>query len=294
MKKTYLSILCVCITVLVWAQQDTITPQDEQLINEKLSITQEMDKRVIDLQNNILDNREKILENQSEIHDLFITNIGAQEVLWAILGGFLSLLGGSTYVKQYYRKKINKDVTALQKQHTDAIDEIKVAKNEMIQRIHNMEMENKTLREQSQILIIGETSTGRNNTLESIFVEGSAKVKFNHTYVKIPNLNIRQLEEALLQEEIQDIEDFQLVIIDNCRAANRQWEGRNHDKRLFIFTEAILKRKTAVLYFSDDLYFPTNDDYEALENKHFLGFANAHPRVYTNAMELLKVESLFG
>lgn len=294
MKKTYLSILCVCITILVCAQQDSITPQEEHLVKDKLSITQEIDQRVIDLQNNILDNREKIIENQSEIHDLFITNIGAQEVLWGVLGGLLSFLGAGAYLKHYYRKRIDKDVTALQQQHEDAIDEIKVAKNEMVLRIHNTEKENKTLREISQILIIGETSTGRNDTLEDIFVEGSAKVKFNHTYVKIRNLNIRQLEEALLQEEIQDLEDFQLVIIDNCRAANRQWEGQDHDKRLFIFTEAILKRKTAVLYFSDDLYFPTNDDYETLENKHFLGFANAHPRVYTNTMELLKVESLFG
>ena len=119
-------------------------------------------------------------------------------------------------------------------------------------------------------------------------------MKFNCTYVKIDKLNIGHVDDALLKEKIQDLEDFQLVIIDASRAANRTWEGEYHSKRMLPFTKGILEKHVAVLYFSDDQYFPTNDDYEMLENKHFLAFANAHSRVYTNTMELLKVESLFS
>ena len=291
MKTLYiLPLLWICMTMPSWGQQDSIEVQEITPVKDKLSITQEMDKRVIEMNKENLDIRKEVIENKSEISGLFINKIG----FLGIFASLLSFLTVVVYLRRYYRKKIDKDVAVLVKKQENAVLEVEKAKNQMILRIHNTEMENKTLRDKSKILIIGETATGRNDTLESIFVEGSTKVKFNCTYIKIGKLNMGHVEEALLKKKIQDLEDFQLVIIDNSRAANRIWEGDYHRKRMLPFTKDILEKNVAVLYFSDDQYFPTNDDYEMLENKHFLAFANAHSRVYTNTMELLKVHSLFS
>ncbi|PTX59824.1 hypothetical protein C8N46_108137 [Kordia periserrulae] len=305
MKKS-IFILAISFSVLLIAQDKTQTTEIKESNNISESyMLQHVGKEVNALQKDILKNREQSLENKNEIDNLFFTKIGSQGLLIGLISGLFAFFGIGFYLKSYLKQQINNNVVALEKECDDSIMQVQKIENETLLRIQNTEIVNADLRAKSRILIISETATPINDTLEQIFEKSTAGVAFNCEHIRIDSLSFEQAKIAVLNlknEETKEnkglhISDFDMVILDNCDAENRQWiDHRNNKdgfrKEILIFTNEFLKLKIGFLYFSSDQRFPSNEqEFRNLKNRFLLDYVNSHAHVYANAMNVLKLKN---
>lgn len=295
MKKTFF-IIAISFSLLLIAQDNTPTQETTVLTNiSESQVQQKIDREVNAINKDILDNRERTLENKNEISNLFITKIGTQGLLISL---FLSLLGFFSlgyYLKEYLKRKINKNVVSLTQECDSSIEKVKELEKETIIRIQNTEIENADLRAKSQILLISETSTPINDTIEHIFEKNSAKVAFNCVHIRIKELSFKQVEIALANMGNLLPSDFDMMVLDNCDAENRYWKGAHFETHILSFTEEFLSREIGVLYFSNDQRFPSRSlDFRKTPNKYLLDYVNSHAHVYNNAMNVLKLKNLYS
>ncbi len=308
MKKT-LFILAISFSLVLIAQDSTNTKvvKDSSNISESY-VQQQIDKEINSLQKDILNNREQSLENKDDINNLFFTKLGAQGLLIGLISGLFAFFGIGYYLKMYLKQKINKDIVALEEEYDNSIKQVQKIEKETLLRILNTEIENTDLRVKSRILLISETTTPVNDTLEQIFEKSTAGVAFNCEHIRIKSLSFEQAKIAVLNiknEESKEnkglhISDFDMVILDNCDAENRHWldHGNNKDefrKEMLIFAGEFLKLKIGFLYFSGDQRFPSNEQgFRNLKNRYLLDYVNSHAHVYANAMNVLKLQNLYS
>lgn len=292
MKKiTFITILSF--VMLLSAQQDINqvqeVPRQTTDISEIL-LQQKIDKEVNSLNKDILENTKRAINNENRIDDLVITKIGLHGFLLTLLLTFLSIFG----IDQIIRRKTDKKAIELKKKFQDSIKNVREAEIRTIEHIKNSEKDNKELRGKSQILLVNEVTTPVNEDLDRIFKKGSSKVQFNCTEVNIPELTYKKIENALENPNSPHPTDFELIIIDNSSADGRKWDQTVLNKDLIRLTKKLLSKGIAVLYYSNDLYFPSeHSEYKNLPNKHLLTYANVVPNLYNNAMTVLKLQSLY-
>lgn len=292
MKKT-IFILAVSLSVLIMAQQRNPPVQKTTLSTQVIEsqVQQKINSEVNVLRKEILDNRERMLSNEHKIGNLFISKLGTQGFLISLLGFF----GLGYYLREFLKRKINKNVTALEQECETSVKKVKEIENDTILRIQNTEVENADLRKKSKILIISETSTPVNDTIEHLFEKKSAKINFNYTHIRIKELSFKQVEIALAYEGNILPSDFDMMILDNCDAENRYWKGDHFKTHIVNFTKEFLTRKVGVLFFSNDQRFPSRDlVFRNIPNRYLLDYVNSHAHLYANAMNVLKLKNLLG
>ena len=184
---------------------------------------------------------------------------------------------------------------SLESECDGSIDKVREIERETLLRIQNTEIENADLRAKSQILLISETATPINDTIEHIFEKKTAKVAFNCVHIRIKELSFKQVEIALANKGNLLPSDFDIMVLDNCDAENRFWEGDHFNKNIINFMEKFLSKQIGVLFFSDNQRInPNLLDMRALPNKFLLGFVNSHAQLYSNTMNVLKLKNLYS
>ncbi len=294
MKKT-LFITLISFSVLLVAQQKNRVIQEiiPATISES-EVQQKIDKEFNPLYKGILENKERTLENKNEINNLFITKLGTQGLLISLFLSLVGFFGLRYYLKEYLKRKIIKSVISLEKECESSIEKVEEIKKDTILRIQNTEKENADLRAKSQILIISETSTPVNDTIEYVFEKKSAKVSFNHVHIRIKELSFKQVEIALANKGNLLPSNFDMMILDNNDAENRYWEGNHFEMNIVNFTKEFLIRKIGVLYFSGDQRFPSrNSAFRNIPNRYLLDYVNSHAHLYVNTMNVLKLKNLY-
>lgn len=289
MKKIFFLIL-VCFSFLLIAQNDTQKKQTEEFENISHSlIQQKIDIESNKLTKDILVNRQDIIDNKSKIKNLFVYKFS----LWVALLGLLSLLGGSFLIKGLLKKKVYNRIASFEKECDNSIEVIKKVQRETAKRIENTEKENKDLRAKSKILIIRETETTVNSTIEQVFKENTSVI-FNYVEIKIKGLSYREVEIELSSLGNILPTDFDLVVLDNCDADKRKWKGDQFNDQILNFTEKFLSQEIGFLYFSSDQRFPNRGlKFRNTPNKYLLAFVNAHANLYSNVMTVLKIKKLY-
>jgi len=295
--KKVLFIIMASLSVLIIAQQknekiqlepiakNTYEPQIEQKLGEKMNALKE----------DILENKKQTFENKNDINNLFITKIGTQGLLISLLLGVLGFFGIRHSLAQYFKRKVNKNVISLEKECENSIKKVQEMRKDTILRIKSVEVENKNLREKSQILLISETPTPPNDTIEQIFKKESVKVTFNYVHIQVKELSFKEVKIALADKGNFLPTDFDIMILDNCDADKRKWESEYFNTNIIGFIESFLSEKIGVLYFSDDIRInPNVSKMKNLSHRYIFGFANSHAQVYPNAMNILRNKHLFA
>ncbi|MDY8134685.1 hypothetical protein U0D62_03705 [Aquimarina sp. 2201CG5-10] len=286
----------ISFTALLSAQKKNNITQETISTNiSESEIQQKIDKEFNPLYKEVLENKERTLENKNEINNLFITKLGTQGIIISLFLSLVGFFGLKYYLKEYLKRKITKSVVSLEKECESSIEKVKEIKKDTILRIQNTEKENADLRAKSQILIISETSTPVNDTIERIFAKKSSKVSFNHVHIRIKELSFKQVEIALANKGNLLPSDFDLMILDNNDAENRYWEGNHFKMNIVNFTKEFLIREIGVLYFSGDQRFPSRDlEFRNIENRYLLDYVNSHAHLYANTMNVLKLKNLYA
>ncbi|WP_299884315.1 hypothetical protein [uncultured Lacinutrix sp.] len=293
MKKT---LFIISLSVLLIAQQKNKDIQEASIAkkNYEPQLEQKLGEKVNSLHEDILNNKEQTLENKNNISNLFITKLGTQGLLISLFFSVLGFFGLGYYLKQYLKKKINKNVISLERECDISIKKVEKIKDDTILRIQNTEKLNKDLRTKSQILLISETSTPVNDTIEHIFEKESAKVAFNCVHIRIKELSFKQVKTVLANKGNLLPSDFNMMVLDNCDAENRYWEGEHYTRNILNFTAEFLTRKVGVLYFSNDQRFPSRDiAFRNVPNRYLLDYVNSHAHLYANTMNVLKLQNLY-
>lgn len=294
--KKIIFIITISFSMFLMAQDNKST----QEIDTKSAVTEtylqlKIDKEVNALNKDILDNRERTLENKNEINNLFITKLSTQGLLISLVLSLLGFFSLGYYLKEYLKSKISKNVVSLESECDSSIDKVREIERETLLRIQNTEIENADLRAKSQILLISETATPVNDTIEHIFERKTAKVAFNCVHIRIKELSFKQVEIALANKGNLLPSDFDIMVLDNCDAENRFWEGEHFNKNIINFMEKFLSKQIGVLFFSDNQRInPNLLDMRALPNKFLLGFVNSHAQLYSNTMNVLKLKNLYS
>jgi len=294
--KKIIFIITISFSMFLMAQDNKST----QEIDTKSAVTEtylqlKIDKEVNALNKDILDNRERTLENKNEINNLFITKLSTQGLLISLVLSLLGFFSLGYYLKEYLKSKISKNVVSLESECDGSIDKVREIERETLLRIQNTEIENADLRAKSQILLISETATPINDTIEHIFEKKTAKVAFNCVHIRIKELSFKQVEIALANKGNLLPSDFDIMVLDNCDAENRFWEGDHFNKNIINFMEKFLSKQIGVLFFSDNQRInPNLLDMRALPNKFLLGFVNSHAQLYSNTMNVLKLKNLYS
>ncbi|MBC8753930.1 hypothetical protein H2O64_04560 [Kordia sp. YSTF-M3] len=292
MKKT-IFIITVSFVMLLTAQHDTNQTQEvlpKTNTTSEIIVQQRIDKEVNSINKDILENTKRTMDNENRINDLFITKVGLQGFLLTLLLTFLSIFG----IDQIIKRKIDKKTKALNKKFQKSIDNVREAEIRTIQHIKNSEQDNKKLRGQSQILLINEVTTPVNEDLERIFMKGSSKVQFNCTEVNVRELTYEEIRKELVNKGGLHPTKFKLVIFDNSSADGRKWDQPYLEDYLIPLTKELVSKGIAVLYYSNDLNFPSwQSDFKSITNKHLLTYAKAVPNLYNNAMTVLKLQNLY-
>ncbi|WP_025663187.1 hypothetical protein [Aquimarina megaterium] len=274
-------IIAINFTMLLMAEQDS-NPVQETLLqtnDSEILIQQKINKEINSLNKDILENTKRTITNENKIEHLFITKVGIQGVLIALILTFLGIFGLDKTIKRKFQKSINS---------------VKEAEIRTILHIKNSERDNEELRAQSKILLVNEVTTPVNEDLERIFIKGSSKVQFNCTQINIKELTYKQIKNELVNQKGPHPTDFELVIFDNSSADGRKWDKTCLDDDMIPLTKEFLNRGIGVLYYSNDQFFPSHHlEYKNIPNKHLLTYANVVPHLYNNAMTLLKLQNLY-
>jgi len=290
MKKT-IFIITLCTALLLMGQQKIQVQEKIVQTNDSEILTQQKTNHEINLFNkDILENTRRIITNENNISNLFITKIGVQGLLLTLLLSFLSIFG----INKIFKEKTSKKIKELKEEFQNSIDNVKEAEIRTIQHIKNAEIENEKLRGKSQILLVNEVSTAINKDLELIFKKGSSKVQFNCTQVNIRELTYKKIKNELVNQKGPDPTDFDLIIFDNSSAEGRQWNTPHIDDNLISLSKELLGKEIGILYYSNDQFFPSrHSEYNNIPNKHLLTYANVVPNLYSNAMTVLKLKNLY-
>lgn len=291
MKKIAL-IMTISFAMLLTAQNDTSEVQEaSRLANDsEILMQQKIDREVNALNRDILENTKHTINNQNKIEHLFITKVGVQGIVLTLVLTFLSIFG----IDQIIKRKTDKKANALKKKFQESIDNVKEAEIRTIEHIKNSEKDNKELRGQSQILLVNELTTPVNEDLQRIFIKGSSKVQFNCSQINITDLTFKKIENELDNQKGPHPADFELVIFDNSSVDGRKWGEDCLNKDLIPLVKQFLSKGIAVLYYSNDQFFPSHhSEYRNIPNKHLLTYANVVPNLYNNAMTVLKLQNLY-
>lgn len=291
MKKTAFIIAVSFVMLLIGLQGNSQVKNNLiQINNSETLIQQKIDKEISALNKDILENTKRTINNENTIDKLFISKIGAQGLLLALVLTFLSVFG----LDQIIKRKTSKKIKALKKTFQDSIDNVKEAEIRTIQHIKNAEIDNNRLRAQSRILLVNEVTTPVNEDLQRVFVRGSSKVQFNCTQVNVKELTFKQIKNALVNQKGPHPTDFELIIFDNSSSDGRKWDKTCLDEDMIPLAKAFLSRGIGVLYYSNDQFFPSHhSEYKNIPNKHLLTYANVVPNLYNNAMTVLKLQNLY-
>ncbi|WP_299104353.1 hypothetical protein [uncultured Tenacibaculum sp.] len=299
--KSIIFIVAINFSLALAVQKNVkIKEQTEKVNISEPYIQQQIDKEVNALKENILNNREQVLENKNNINNLFITKLGTQGLIIGGVSGLFAFFGFGYYLKEYLKSKINKNVIFLETECEESLKNVQKIEEETLLRIQNTEIVNNDLRAKSRILLISETSTSVNDSLKQIFEESTTKVTFNCTHIRIKSLSFEEVKVVLVNSGSLLVSDFDMIILDNCDAENRQWldNQSNSDgfkKEMLNFTNEFLKLKIGFLYFSNDQRFPSREQgFRKLKNKYLLDYVNSHAHLYVNAMNVLKLKNLYN
>lgn len=290
--KKILFIIIISLPILIVAQENN------ESISKKTSesnFERNLVEKINSLQKDIFDVKEQAFENRNEINNLFITKIGSQGLLIGLIVSVLGFFGLGYSLKEYLKRKINKNVVLLERECENSIERVEEVKKDSILRIQNTEKENADLRAKSHVLIVSETSTPVNDTIEHIFEKKSTKVSFNSVHIRIKELSFKQVGVALANKGNFLPSDFDIMVLDNNDAENRYWKGDHYKLNIVNFTKEFLIREIGVLYFSGDQRFPSRDKgFRNIPNRYLLDYVNSHAHLYANTMNVLKLKNLYG
>lgn len=237
------------------------------------------------LSKDILTTRKELANLKVEVDKKYKGWLSYFANFWGILGLLLGTLTVFISFKEMLKNEVEKNV----------VKKIAVVNNiskEIVERVYFTEKENSLLRNEAKVLLINEKGTGIDSWLDKIFRKGSDLSKFNTTCRAITNF-----------DTINDLKDFTLIVIDNTKSKNRKkWNVfADYDNNLteigdelINFCDRALKSGIAILYFSEDVNFPTrSSEFSALTNKGLLAYGKVHSKIYPNAMDVLKNQKLF-
>jgi len=232
-----------------------------------------------------VDIRNEILELKKENHALQLSIeeskknwISESMNFWGILGLLLASIAVIVPFTDIILDKVSQKVS----EFTD-VDQ------ETIKTFIQNENKQAELLSQTKVMVLHK-SVKIDDSINKIFIDKKTDPKFDSTNKQIKNFEPLELNDW--KNEIGN-NQYGLVVIDNsCKDDSWDFNGDKDGKlkkQLLEFTNEQLKNNIMVLYFNDNQqHFPNREpEFNTLENKHLLAFANSHSKILPTTKELL-------